>query len=295
MQSLLSLPREIRDQIIEHVVLSCKEPPQDPAHDVQLRQDATGQGALRPPTVSPRTYNASGLLETSVQLRHETQNRLQQLRLPYSLDVMVVDNELWPTWTCCPSRAPGPIDTINVSLRFFSKANDPYMVHVARTCWAILQGRTWANSSLHPLAELFLHIRESCLQTGSKDENIFKTLCFDACTMNRLDQVITMAPSEPLSSVVLKSLFGKHRSLWNSFRSIHQYPFAGNRETKRLELMASLKIMVLLFLQESWEDECVMYTTYVGPLGTAFRSVQDVRFTVDGQNLRQLTSCVSPT
>ncbi|KAF2627319.1 hypothetical protein BU25DRAFT_61314 [Macroventuria anomochaeta] len=294
MHSLLSLPREIRDQIIEQVLLFRKEPPQDPAHDNESRQDAIGQGALRPPTILPSTYNALGLLETNIQLKDETQSRLEQLNLSYSLDVMVVDNELWPTWTCCPSRVPGPIDTVNVSLRFFSKGNDPYMVHVARTCWAILQGRKWTNASLHPLAETFLHIRDVCLQPGSKDAKI-GALCFNAATSNRLDNTTSSAPSEPLSSVGLKSLFGKHRSLWNSFRSIHQYQFASTGEARRLELVASLKIMVLLFLQEAWEDECTTYTSYVGPLGSAFRSVQDVHFAVDGQNLEQLTSSVLST
>jgi hypothetical protein len=294
MHSLLSLPREIRDQIIEQILLFRKEPPQDPAHDTESRQDAIGHGALRPPAISPSTYNALGLLGTNVQLRDETQSRLEQLNLSYSLDVMVVDNELWPTWTCCPSRVPGPIDIVNVSLRFFSKANDPYMVHVARTSWAILQGRKWTNASLHPLAEIFLHIRDVCLQPSSKDAKI-GTLCFDAATSNRLDNATSSAPSEPLSSVGLKSLFGKHRSLWNSFRSIHQYPFTGNGEVRRLELVASLKIMVVLFLQEAWEDECAMYTSYVGPLGSAFRSVQDVHFAVDGQNLERLMPSVLST
>lgn len=294
MHSLLSLPREIRDQIIEKVLLFRKEPPQDPAHDTELRQGAIGRGALRPPVTSPSTYNALGLLGTNVQLRDETQGRLEQLDLSYSLDVMVVDSELWPTWTCCPSRVPGPIDMVNVSLRFFSKANDPYMVHVARTCWAILQGRKWTNTSLHPLAEIFLHIRDVCLQPSSKDAKI-RTLCFDAATSNRLDNATSSAPSEPLSSVGLKSLFGKHRSLWNSFRSIHQYPFTGNGEARRLELVVSLKIMILLFLQEAWEDECATYTSYVGPLGSAFRSVQDVYFAVDGQNLERLMSSVLST
>ena len=294
MHSLLSLPREIRDQIIENVILYRKEPPYDPAHDVQSRQDPVEQGGLRPPLVSSKIYNATGLLGTNAQLRDETQNRLDQLRPTYSLDVMVVDNELWPTWTCCPCRASRPVDEIKVSLRFFSKPNDPYMVHVARTCWAILQGRKWTNTSLHPLAEIFLHVRDICLHPGSKDMNMIKNISFDAAAADRLDTAVLLVPSEPLSNIGLKSLFGKHRSLWNSFRSVHQYPFAGKGGTKKLELTNSLKIMVLLYLQEAWEDECAIYATYVGPLGSAFRSVQDVHFAIDGKSLGQLTSVVPP-
>lgn len=291
MCSLLSLPRELRDQIIEHVIRSHRLPPRDPTHDPEQRGGSPA-GTLRIPELSPKTYNAAGLLATNAQLRDETHTRLSQLDLAYSLDVMVVGNELWPTWTCCPSRVSGPINRIDVSLRFFSKPGDPFMVHVARTFWAILQGRKWTNTSLHPLAELFLHIRDVCLESGRKDPNLVRTLCFDAHTTDRLDEVAGVESTKPLTSMELKSLFGKHRSLWNSFRSIHQYPFAGEGIPRRLQVMTSLKIMVILFLQESWEDECAIYNSYVGPLGDAFRSVESVCFLTDGQDLAQLTCYV---
>lgn len=292
MPSLLSLPREIRDQIIEHVIRFRTEPPSDPEHDVQLRQDASGQGTVRPQILSPRIYNALGLLGTNIQLKTETDNCLQRLNQPYSLDVMVADHELLPTWTCCPPRSRGSIDTVVVSLRFFSKVGDPYIVHVARTCRAILQGRKWTSASLHPLAELFLYIRDVCLDPGSKEIKRIRTVCFDADTGGHLDCVLDFESSRNLSNAGLKSLFGKHRSLWNSFRSIHQYPFAGKGESRRLELASSLNIMVLLMLQEAWEDECATYASYVGPMGATFRSVQTVQFSVDGKQLAQLASSI---
>lgn len=295
MNTLLSLPRELRDQIIEYVVLSRIEPPLGPSHEVQLSQDVPVEGALRLPKKSSRTYNATGLLGANGQLRDETQDCLSHLKLTYSLDVMVVNNELWPTWTCCPFRAPGAVDAVDVSLRFFNKPNDPFMVHVARTFWAILQGRKWTSSSMHPLAELFLHIHEVCLQPGSKDTNIIKDLCFNASMVNCLDGFPDTMLSGSLSNLELKQLFGKHRSLWNSFRSIHQYPFSSNTTVRRLEPLTSLKIMVILILQDSWEDECAIYTSYVGPLGAAFRGVRRVRFAVDGHDLGQLTSRVLST
>jgi hypothetical protein len=292
MCSLLSLPRELRDQIIEHVVLFRKVPPQDPTQCLQSRVESSGDGTLRLPAPSQETYNASGLLGTTRQIRDETRHRLSQLNPPYSLDVMIGDNELWPTWTCCPTRSSGPIDTVNVTLRFFSKPDDPFMVHVARTVGAVLRGRKWSSTSLHPLAELFLHIRNVCLRPGTKEADTIKTLCFDVITMGQLDHMSTVAPTKSLSSVGLKSMFGKHRSLWNSFRSIHQYPFGSDGDTKTLEIVASLKIMVILFLQEAWEDDCAVYTNYVGPLGAAFRSVQSLKFSVDGHDIGQLTSRV---
>lgn len=42
-------------------------------------------------------------------------------------------------------------------------------------------------------------------------------------------------------------------------------------------------------MQDSWEDECAVYASYVGPLGVAFRSVRNVQFSVDEQDLGQLT------
>lgn len=289
---LLSLPRELRDQVIEHVILFRKKPPKNPAHETESRLNLAGQGALRPPAISRKTYTASGLLGTNAQLRTETQDRLKQLKVTYMLDVMVVDHEIWPTWTCCPARVSGPLDGVNITLRFFSNANDPYMVQVARTCGAILQGRKWASTSLHPLVALFMHVRSVCLQPGSNDENQIKMLRFDASTGRHLGWIAVVPQPGPLSNLELNSVFGKHRSLWNSFRSIYQYPFAGTGENRRLDLVASLRTMVLLYLQEAWEDECGAYASYVGPLGHAFRSVQDVLFVVDGQDLRQLTSSV---
>ncbi|KAF2995712.1 hypothetical protein E8E13_004234 [Curvularia kusanoi] len=294
MCSLLSLPRELRDQIIEYVILSHKIPPQDPSQCLESRLDSSNTGTLRPPAPSHKTYNASALLGANVQLRNETQNRLRHIKPSYSLDVMVNDHDLWPTWTCCPARTTGPIEEIHVSFRFFSKPNDPFMVHVARTLGAVLQGRKWSGS-LHPLAELFLHIRDVCLRPGDKEANVINLLCFDVCTMNRLDHVVALVPAlRQFSTVGLKSLFGKHRSLWNSFRSIFQYPFAGEETTKTLEAAASLRIMIILFLQEAWEDDCAVYTSYVGPLGMAFRSVQSLKFLADGQDLGQFTSRILP-
>lgn len=290
MSSLLSLPREIRDQIIEYVLVSSREPPRNPAHETESRLNHTGQDALRPPKISHETYNTSGLLGTNTQLRDETHDRLRGLRVTYTLDVMVVDHELWPTWTCCPSRTSGPIDKVRINLRFFSNTNDPYMVHVARTCGAILQGRKWASTSMHPLSLLYMHIRAVCLQPGSNDAHLIKELRFEISTGGRLSKFAVMPQMEPISSFDMRCVFGKHRSLWNSFRSIREYPSAGNGEEKRMGLVRSLKIMLLLFMQDAWDEEQETYTSYIGPLGIAFRGVRNVEFIVDGQDLGQLAS-----
>lgn len=295
MSSLLSLPHEIRDQIIDYVVLSSREPPKKPAHETGARLNHTGQGALRPPKISPKTYNTSGLLGTNTQLRDETQDRLRRLKMTYTLDVMVVDHELWPTWTCCPAQTSGPIDKVKITLRFFSNANDPYMVHVARTCGAILQGRKWASTSMHPLALLYMHVRSVCLEPGSNDAHLIREARFEISTGGRLGQFAVMPQTEPISAFDMRCIFGKHRSLWNSFRSIREYPSARNDEGKRLGLVRSLMIMLLLFMQDAWDEEQETYISYIGPLGIAFRGVRDVQFVVDGHDLGHLTSSALST
>jgi hypothetical protein len=155
MCSLLSLPRELRDQIIEHVVLFHKAPPQDPTR-LQSRVESSGDGTLRLPALSQETYNASGLLGTSRQIRDETRYRLSQLNPPYSLDVMIGDNELWPTWTCCPTllgrfyedasgAAPPCIRWLNSSYTYAMFAFDRVPKKPAQSKRCALMYTQWVN------------------------------------------------------------------------------------------------------------------------------------------------------
>jgi hypothetical protein len=289
MSLLLSLPQELRDDIIEHVLSSFSAPPQSPEHDTCPREEATDARALRPAITPPHVlYHAYGLLLTNRQLNTETRSRLAKARTPYSLDVMVVGNELWPSWTCCPARAPG-IEAIDVTLRFFAKEDDPFVVHVARTCRVVLRGRNPATASLHPLSEIFLYLMQVCLgRTDGRDggEKI-RRIRMDVRTLPQLE--ILASSVQRLSASAKRSLlFGKHRSLANQFASIQSY--IGKETLGKWSLASTLKLMVLLMVEGAWADEHATYVGYVGATGAAFRRVQDVLFVVDGKTVETLAA-----
>jgi len=116
---LLSLPRELRDIILELVINAHVEPTSWPAFDHATRKVSVGSNCLRIPVLPPvEQYATYGLLLTNRQLHHETKSCLRRLPKAYALDVMMVsDNELWPTWTCCPARSKEPIDFISINVR----------------------------------------------------------------------------------------------------------------------------------------------------------------------------------
>ena len=113
---LLSLPRELRDIILELVISAHAEPPSRPTLDDAARKASVATNCLQLPI--SQQYSAYGLLLTNRQLHQETKTRLRQLPTAYSLDVMMVNRkELWPTWTCCPARSTEPIDSISINVR----------------------------------------------------------------------------------------------------------------------------------------------------------------------------------
>ncbi|KAF2801804.1 uncharacterized protein BDZ99DRAFT_469329 [Mytilinidion resinicola] len=131
MSPLLSLPRELRDTIIDRVLSSARlapptissaesnrcappsyEGPQDPGFDSW----PYGQSHVRfeqPAYIS----NSYPLFLTNHQLAAETASALRRLSLPYELDVMQVDEaELWPTWLSVPVLT-SKLDVVNVTFR----------------------------------------------------------------------------------------------------------------------------------------------------------------------------------
>lgn len=115
---LLSLPRELRDIILEFVISAHVEPPRHPESDDTPRKASVGSNCLRIPVLPPaEQYATHGLLLTNRQLHHETKTRLRR-PTAYFLDVMMVnDKELWPTWTCCPARSKESIAFIGINVR----------------------------------------------------------------------------------------------------------------------------------------------------------------------------------
>lgn len=116
---LLSLPRELRDMILEFVISAHVEPPTCPALDDTPRKASVGSNCLRLPVLPPsEQYATYGLLLANRQMHQETTTCLRRLPMAYSLDVMMVNHkELWPTWTCCPARSKEPIDFISINVR----------------------------------------------------------------------------------------------------------------------------------------------------------------------------------
>lgn len=291
MSPLLSLPQELRDAIIEHVLASTTAPPQSPAHDTCPRSEVTAARALRPALSPPHVlYHAAGLLSTNRQLHAETRSRIAQVRTPYALDVMVVGNELWPTWTCCPARAQ-TVEDVSVSLRFFAKEGDPFVVHVARTCRVVIRGRSPVTASLHPLSEIFLYLVRVCLGRtdgrGGDGEGTIKRIRMDVRTAPQIEQLAGSAGCLGASGKRLM-LFGKHRSLANQFASIQSY--VGKETLGSWSLASTLKLMVLLMVEGAWADEFATYVGYMGATGAAFRRVQDVLFVVDGKTVEALAT-----
>ncbi|KAK3047292.1 hypothetical protein LTR09_011282 [Extremus antarcticus] len=137
MASLLSLPVELLDRIIDLVVLNARKPPVDvPAartnrwKDEDLSAYSQGVRVLLTWPEGPRhvryehktSANATGLLLTNRQFHKPTQDAITRLfpnGISYVLDVLNVnDKELWPTWLYVPVVAKH-LASVQVNLRFF--------------------------------------------------------------------------------------------------------------------------------------------------------------------------------
>lgn len=109
--ALLSLPRELRDEIIALVIASRRPSLQNAAElEMQSRvpldiSNTWGGSGLYLEEQSAYTPNAGGLLLANKQLRSETQSALERLDLDlaHELDVKLVDERfIAPTWTFIP-------------------------------------------------------------------------------------------------------------------------------------------------------------------------------------------------
>lgn len=138
MPSLLTIPHEIRDAILETVLLSSRPAPPDVATAAQHRLEpvprdrlqyaAWGYGSSHTRFErSDYVSNAYPLLLVNQQLSAETKSAVSRLTLAglsYKLDVMFVqERELWPTWLCIPSLAQH-VDYVDVTFRIFGPRTD---------------------------------------------------------------------------------------------------------------------------------------------------------------------------
>ena len=116
----MSLPKELRQQIVEFVTRVPEPAPTSPSKcgdRVRLRPDwdvwvpaATPQPAILSLMLTCKTlHNDVVYLSASA---------------TYELDVMFVPGcGLWPTWTCCPAPSQIRLDTVRVSFRIFHAQN----------------------------------------------------------------------------------------------------------------------------------------------------------------------------
>lgn len=112
MATLLSLPQELLDEIIDLVILSPHSAPESPAEDTTPREIIVPAGCpgclvLMPKIGSTYTPGHLGLLRTNKKLNQGTGARLQAAKknLPYSfkLDMMIQEEKyLRPTWLHIP-------------------------------------------------------------------------------------------------------------------------------------------------------------------------------------------------
>ena len=121
---LLVLPREVRDRIIEMVLLSEDEAPPPPTEDDDRREEDQSCGCIWYQHTLPPT-NIEGLLGFDRQLRQEalqTMNRINRADyqgVQYKLDLAVIDCSLQPTWTLL-SAPPKYVKQVTVNFRMFT-------------------------------------------------------------------------------------------------------------------------------------------------------------------------------
>jgi hypothetical protein len=115
MATFLTLPRELRDQILELAILS----PFKYNYDATRKPVTMGCFDIELPSNSIPTW--SNLLLTNYQLHAETQD-LVRIRKPYYyvLDLAVVytnsDEQSWPTWRYIPPRQPPIIESFDLTI-----------------------------------------------------------------------------------------------------------------------------------------------------------------------------------
>jgi hypothetical protein len=135
MPSLLSLPREIRDEIIDYVVHSSRPAPAKPARDVppadagrvefddvglwpgfsDIRYNNLAQFESLPDAFEPP---CSSLLRTCHQLRAETLERQAKVQVPCVLDMLIVNGkDLYLTWLSIPLQRSPIIEHLKINVR----------------------------------------------------------------------------------------------------------------------------------------------------------------------------------
>lgn len=132
---LLSIPRELRDQILLFVVTTARVPPKDASHPEE-RNDPEGIiptkefGVLYEKRCQNRTERIPTLL-VNRQLHEETLDVIARIpeKHSYKLDVMLVnEKQLWPTWLALPDLT-SRVDKVDVTFRISPAKRHPRNRH----------------------------------------------------------------------------------------------------------------------------------------------------------------------
>jgi hypothetical protein len=132
MSSLLSIPRELRDNILDYVIRSSRCAPSKPRHDACPSDDGRttfpdtdrwaaphfGRTIYFESTQDGFEPVFSSLLLTCHQLRAETLERAAKVQIPYELDLLIVNAEsLWVTWLSMPLPQSPIMERLNINVR----------------------------------------------------------------------------------------------------------------------------------------------------------------------------------
>ncbi|KAF2111393.1 hypothetical protein BDV96DRAFT_582086 [Lophiotrema nucula] len=171
MPSLLTLPAELRDQIIDLVICTRTEPPKDAFTDDNPRRPSSTNPNLMYPALAPyEVYSGYGLLLSCRQLNAETQDRIKSLDLPAEIDVMVVNRrDLWPTWVSIPSRA---CKTLEVTFRL-GDSQEQFSDHLF--CHFGIQHDGHVPSDHSTVLDLIKRVLDMCISSPSNERNTFTT------------------------------------------------------------------------------------------------------------------------
>lgn len=121
---LYSLPRELRDEIIEIVFLAETEASEFPQDQDMRREEKQGFGSMYYEHTLPPT-NLQGLLGCSRQLRQESLDFISRYSasdrsaIQYKLDLAIWEYSLQPTWLFLPVP-PKYVKQVTVKFRMFS-------------------------------------------------------------------------------------------------------------------------------------------------------------------------------
>jgi hypothetical protein len=159
MSSFLSLPHEIRDQIINDVLYFHVTPPgylSAPTVRQQIQQSQ--QDGAFPVLPAYKVYNAYALLLTNWQVHHETFERLKKVPRTCKVDIYFAsEDSLLPTWVFVPCRRD-KINTIEISFQTSGKEK-PYL----EALQLIFRQGSTNGAQPAPISALMLHILNVCI------------------------------------------------------------------------------------------------------------------------------------